>query len=39
MNESAGGLGQEDRENFLRLPWHADLIRAAETGEWPDPPR
>jgi tetratricopeptide (TPR) repeat protein len=39
MEENAGGLDPEDRESFLALPWHVDLMHAISTGVWPDPPR
>ncbi len=39
MLAAAEGLGPEDRESFLALPWHVDLANAAKAGVWPDPPR
>ena len=39
MQASAGGLEVEDREHFLALRWHVDLLRAATSGAWPNPPR
>ncbi|MEO6836000.1 MAG: AAA family ATPase [Candidatus Tumulicola sp.] len=39
MLAAAEELQSEDRESFLAMPWHVDLVRAAETDTWPDPPR
>jgi DNA-binding SARP family transcriptional activator/tetratricopeptide (TPR) repeat protein len=32
-------LDAAEREHFLSLPWHRDLIPAFERDEWPNPPR
>jgi tetratricopeptide (TPR) repeat protein len=32
-------LGNEDRAQYLAIPWNADLIRASDSSEWPSPPR
>ncbi|MGC1379390.1 MAG: tetratricopeptide repeat protein, partial [Candidatus Baltobacteraceae bacterium] len=39
MQTTANALEPEDRERFLSLPWHVDLVQAAASGVWPDPPR
>ena len=32
-------LEEVDRAQYLGIVWHADLIRASESNEWPSPPR
>jgi tetratricopeptide (TPR) repeat protein len=32
-------IDPEDKAVFLELPWHRDLMAAAESNIWPDPPR
>jgi tetratricopeptide (TPR) repeat protein len=32
-------MDEPEHERFLALPWHRDIIAAAEHGVWPDPPR
>jgi DNA-binding SARP family transcriptional activator len=32
-------LDEADRAQYLAIPWNADVVRAAESGEWPSPPR
>jgi DNA-binding SARP family transcriptional activator/tetratricopeptide (TPR) repeat protein len=39
MQMTANTLEADDRERFLALPWHVDLVRAAADGAWPTPPR
>lgn len=39
VQTSANDMEPEDRESFLAIPWHADLMHAVETGDWPSPPR
>jgi DNA-binding SARP family transcriptional activator len=39
MQASADELESEDRESFLALPWHLDLMQAVSADRWPDPPR
>jgi len=33
--EVADGLQPEDRASYLAIPFHADLLRVRETGDWP----
>jgi tetratricopeptide (TPR) repeat protein len=35
----ADGLDGADRQSFLAIPWHVDIVAAAQRGVWPDPPR
>ncbi len=39
MLSAAEDLEPEDRESFLALPWHVDLMQALNAGAWPEPPR
>lgn len=39
MEETARDLEPADRQQFLAMPWNADLLQAATAGVWPDPPR
>ncbi|HEY1680519.1 MAG TPA: AAA family ATPase [Candidatus Tumulicola sp.] len=32
-------LDDVDRAQYLGIPWHADIIRASDSNEWPSPPR
>ncbi len=36
---AADELESEDRERFLAIPWHVDLMAAATDDRWPSPPR
>jgi DNA-binding SARP family transcriptional activator len=39
MQNVAQELDDEDRAQYLGIAWHADLIRASDSNEWPSPPR
>ncbi len=39
MQATADDLEGDDRSQYLAIRWNADLLRAAEAGDWPDPPR
>ncbi len=39
LQSTAGGLEGEDRAQYLSIPWNADMMAAAESGQWPKPPR
>jgi DNA-binding SARP family transcriptional activator/tetratricopeptide (TPR) repeat protein len=39
MQTTAEQLEAEDREYFLALPWHVDLMQAVTKNLWPNPPR
>jgi tetratricopeptide (TPR) repeat protein len=39
MQTTAEQLEAEDREHFLALPWHVDLMQAVTKNLWPNPPR
>jgi DNA-binding SARP family transcriptional activator/predicted ATPase len=39
MTAEAETLEPEDRESFLALEFHRDIVRAVEYDEWPNPPR
>ena len=38
ISTTAAELEPEDREQFLAIPWHADIAGAAERDAWPAPP-
>ncbi|HEY2473362.1 MAG TPA: AAA family ATPase [Candidatus Cybelea sp.] len=39
VQTSAADMEPQDRERFLAIPWHADLMQVVKTGAWPVPPR
>lgn len=39
LQSTAEDLEDEDRAQYLSIPWNADLLRAIEENVWPDPPR
>ncbi|HEX3457890.1 MAG TPA: hypothetical protein VHR97_08050, partial [Candidatus Baltobacteraceae bacterium] len=39
LQSTAAGLEGEDRAQYLSIPWNADMMVAAESGRWPNPPR
>ena len=39
LQSGAGVLEPEDHERYLALPFNVDILNAAESDVWPDPPR
>jgi DNA-binding SARP family transcriptional activator/tetratricopeptide (TPR) repeat protein len=39
MRAVADGLDADDGASFAAIPWHVDIVAAADRGVWPDPPR
>jgi len=39
MQATADDLDGDDRKQYLSIPWNADLLLAADSDVWPDPPR
>jgi DNA-binding SARP family transcriptional activator/tetratricopeptide (TPR) repeat protein len=39
MLETSNEMEAEDREQYLSIPWHRDILQASDAGLWPDPPR